>query len=124
VNKLNTKTKRKGKTTMDSSRRSEGNEGNDVNVVNEFTEVNETVVVQAPSAGEKALQQEFAQFLGAPDAAQKKILANLAQLHLSLRGPELSLDLSGYARPIAGAGPITPRPNQTTASPSTGSSER
>ncbi|MGA6954578.1 MAG: hypothetical protein WA713_20225 [Candidatus Acidiferrales bacterium] len=91
---------------MESSKGREGKEGNDVNIVNEFTEVNETVVVQTPSAGEKVLQQEFAQFLGVPSAAQKKILANLTLLQQSLRGPDTLLSRGGYGRAI----PVPPKP--------------
>ena len=98
MNKSTTKTKNKGMTTMAPRETNEGNE------------TNEIVVVQTTDPAEQALQQELAQFMGFPDADQKKILANLARLHHSLRGPENLLDKGNYSRPF----PQTGRPTQTT----------
>lgn len=108
MKKNRTKTKNKGMTTMAQR------EPNEVN------ETNEIVVVQTPDPAEQALQQEIAQFVGFPDSDQKKILANLAQLHYSLRGPEYLLDTGNYSRPF----PQTGKPTQTTGAASTGVHKR
>ncbi len=63
-------------------------------------EPREIVVVEEQDPAEQAIQEELGEFLGAPDASQKKILADLARLHHSLRGPEKWLDQGNYSRPV------------------------
>lgn len=63
-------------------------------------EVKEIPVVEEADPAAQAIEEEFAQFLGFPDADQKRALANLARLHRSLRGPEGLLDKGYYSRPF------------------------
>jgi hypothetical protein len=67
---------------------------------NEGNQVNEIVLVEQADSAEQAIEQELGDFLGQPDSQQKKILAELGRLHLSLRGPEGLLDRGNYSRPI------------------------
>jgi hypothetical protein len=74
-------------------------------------ETREIVVVEEQDPTVKAIQEELGEFLGVPDASQKKILADLARLHFSLRGPEIIMDLGNYSRP-------DPPPNKRPSPPS------
>jgi hypothetical protein len=57
-------------------------------------------VVQELEATERAIQEEFGDFVDEPDSHQKKILVELGRLQLSLLGPEGLLDKGNYSRPI------------------------
>lgn len=79
-------------------------------------EVKEIVVVENQDSHVKALEEEFAQYLGFPDVSEKKVLANLNRLHQSLRGPEGLLDKGNYSRPFPPAPSPNPKPQQSRAS--------